>query len=166
MTKTDTVQAERKSSAKEERTSKVEALFSAFLKERHLRHTPERITVLREIYAFEKHFDADELHMRLVAKGDRVSRATVYNTLELLQSADLIKKHQFGQNQAKYEAAFSYRQHDHLICNDCNEVFEFCDPRIQGIQEMVAQVFQFTVESHSLQVYGRCNRTECPNRLH
>ena len=138
--------------------------FLRFLKDNNLRQTPERFAVLEEVYSGSGHFDADELHMRLKIKGGRVSRATVYNTLDLLQDADLVIRHQFGQNQAKYEPAFSYRQHDHLICTDCGEVFEFCDPRIQGIQEMVGEIFRFHIQSHSLHVYGSCNRPECPNR--
>ena len=141
-----------------------EERFRRFLKDNNLRQTPERFAVLDEVYAGSGHFDADELHMRLKIKGERVSRATVYNTLDLLQDADLVIKHQFGQNQAKYEPAFSYRQHDHLICTDCNAVFEFCDPRIQGIQEMVGEIFRFNIVSHSLHVYGSCKRTDCPNR--
>lgn len=147
------------------RIEQVKEIFRDYLRTNRLRHTPERFAVLAEVYTSEDHFDADELYMRLKVKGEGVSRATVYNTLELLQSADLVKRHQFGQNQSKYEAAWSYHQHDHLICNDCHEVFEFCDPRIQGIQEMVAEIFKFKIVSHSLQVYGSCMREECENRV-
>lgn len=146
------------------RTEEAKSTFQQFLRDRSLRQTPERFAILDEVYSGSGHFDADELHMRLKMKGERVSRATVYNTLDLLQDADLVIRHQFGQNQAKYEPAFSYRQHDHLICTDCDEVFEFCDPRIQGIQEMVGEIFRFNIQSHSLHVYGSCERAECPNR--
>ena len=93
-----------------------------------------------------------------------MSRATVYNTLDLLIECDLVVKHQFGNKQAKYERAYSYWQHDHLICMDCNELFEFCDPRIQSIQEMVAEIYEFEVKHHSLHIYGHCRRENCPNR--
>ncbi len=146
-----------------DRIEQVNEVFREYLKENRLRQTPERLAVLAEVYMAEDHFDADELYLRMKLKGDRVSRATVYNTLDLLQAADLVRRHQFGENQSKYEAAWSYRQHDHLICTDCHEVFEFCDPRIQGIQEMVAEIFKFKIESHSLHVYGSCQRDECPN---
>ncbi|MEX0746818.1 MAG: transcriptional repressor, partial [Rhodothermales bacterium] len=112
----------------------VRGIFSAFLQKRGQRQTPERFTVLEEIYATRDHIDADELYLRLKKSGHRVSRATVYNTLELLIECELVVRHQFGKNQAKYEHAFSYWQHDHLICLDCNELFEFCDPRLQSIQ--------------------------------
>lgn len=147
-----------------QRLDQVREIFRDYLRSNELRQTPERLAVLEEVYASDDHFDADELYMRLKTKGVQVSRATVYNTLELLDEADLVKRHQFGQNQSKYEASWSYRQHDHLICTDCDKVFEFCDPRIQGIQEMVAEIFNFTIESHSLHMYGSCRRDDCPYR--
>ena len=142
----------------------VRRIFGVFLQKRGRRQTPERFIVLEEIYAKNDHVDADELYIRLKDSGHRVSRATVYNTLELLMDCNLVVRHQFGRNQAKYERAFSYWQHDHLICMDCNELFEFCDPRIQGIQEMVADIYQFDIKHHSLNMYGRCAREHCPNR--
>lgn len=138
--------------------------FTSFLKRRNQRQTPERFSVLEEAYATGDHFDADELYLRLRKKDVRVSRATVYNTLDLLMECELVIRHQFGKNQAKYERAFSYRQHDHLICMDCNEIFEFCDPRLQSIQEMVADIFNFEIKSHSLNLYGQCQREACPNK--
>lgn len=142
----------------------VRRIFSAFLQKRSQRQTPERFAVLEEIYDTNDHLDADELYFRMKQKGSRVSRATVYNTLDLLMECDLVVRHQFGKNQAKYERAFSYRQHDHLICLDCNELFEFCDPRLQSVQEMVADIYNFSIKHHSLNMYGHCLREECPNR--
>jgi len=142
----------------------VRRIFGVFLRKRKQRQTPERFAILDEVYSSAHHFDADELYLALKGKGVRVSRATVYNTLDLLIECDLVVRHQFGNKQAKYERAYSYWQHDHLICMDCNELFEFCDPRIQGIQEMVADIYQFDVRHHSLHLYGRCKRPNCPNR--
>lgn len=141
----------------------VRRIFSEFLKDRSQRQTPERFSILEEVYRAAGHFDADELYLKLKDEGIRVSRATVYNTLDLLIECDLVVKHQFGNKQAKYERAYSYWQHDHLICMDCNELFEFCDPRIQSIQEMVAEIYDFEVKHHSLHIYGHCKRKDCPN---
>ena len=152
------------SSLSQQQVAEVRNIFRAFLKERNLRQTPERFMVLEEVYATDDHVDADELYLRLKQKGNRVSRATVYNTLDLLLDCDLVGRHQFGKNQAKYERAYSYWQHDHLICLDCNEVLEFCDPRIQGIQEMVAEIYQFDIKHHALHLYGHCQRADCSNR--
>lgn len=151
-------------SLSQKQLEEVRAIFRAFLKKQNLRQTPERFMVLEEIYATDDHVDADELYLRLRQKGNRVSRATVYNTLDLLLDCDLVGRHQFGKNQAKYERAYSYWQHDHLICLDCNAVLEFCDPRIQSIQEMVAEIYQFDIKHHALHLYGHCHRADCSNR--
>lgn len=148
----------------QQKFEEVRDIFSAYLKKRGQRQTPERYTVLEEIYACDDHLDADELYLRLKQKESSVSRATVYNTLELLLDCDLVVRHQFGKNQAKYERAYSYWQHDHLICLDCNHVLEFCDPRLQSIQEMVAEIYRFSITHHSLTMYGHCLREDCPNR--
>ena len=142
----------------------VREAFRTCLKQRNQRQTPERFAVLEEVYASDDHYDADELYLRLKRKSVQVSRATVYNTLDLLMECELVIRHQFGKNQAKYERAFSYRQHDHLICMDCNELFEFCDPRLQSVQEMVAEIFNFEIKSHSLNLFGHCRRNRCPNK--
>ena len=154
----------RMSTLPQQKLDEVRSIFQAFLKKRNKRQTPERFAVLEEIYQTDDHVDADELYVRLKQDGTRVSRATVYNTLELLMECDLVVRHQFGKNQAKYERAYSYWQHDHLICMDCNELFEFCDPRLQSIQEMVADIYEFDIKHHSLNMYGHCVREDCPNR--
>lgn len=144
--------------------NEVRKIFSDYLKKKGHRQTRERFLIFEEVYASEDHFDADELYVRLKQNGIAVSRATVYNSLDLLIECNLVVRHQFGNKQAKYEPSFHYWQHDHLICTDCNEVFEFCDPRIQGIRDMVAEIFQFEIENHSLQMNGRCIKENCPNR--
>jgi Fur family ferric uptake transcriptional regulator len=83
-----------------------------------------------------------------------VSRATVYNTLDLLLDCGLVTKHQFGKNMAQFERSFGYRQHDHLICSRCSNVIEFCDPRIQQIQTMMGDLLKFDVYNHSLNLFG------------
>lgn len=143
---------------------KVRELFQNHLKEQGLRNTKERLLVLDEVYALEGHFDADQLFSNLKAAGVRVSRATVYNTLELLVNCNLVGRHQFGQNLAKYEKSFGYWQHDHLICLDCNKLLEFCDPRIQAIQNMIEEIYETKVSHHSLEFYGHCQREVCPNK--
>lgn len=148
----------------EGQVEKIRNVFSAFLKERNLRQTPERVAILEEVYASDDHFDADELYLRLKNNGVQVSRATVYNTLDLLVACDLVGRHQFGHNQAKYERAYSYWQHDHLICVTCGRILEFCDPRLQGIQETISDIFDFEITRHSLQLYGQCLDAGCPGK--
>lgn len=139
--------------------------FRQFLKGRKLRQTPERFLVLDAVYEAARHTDADELFVQLKQSRHSISRATVYNTLNLLLECDLVIRHQFGQSQAKYEAAYRYWQHDHLICLDCHHVMEFCDPRIQSIQDMVADIYRFEIKSHALHLFGHCQREDCRNRM-
>ena len=137
---------------------RVKEVFTTFLKENGQRRTPERYAVLAEIYSLDQHFDVEYLFNRMRELGHDVSRATIYNTLELLLASKLITKHQFGKNMAQYEKAFEYKQHDHLLCEDCDRVVEFCDPRIQQIQSMMGDILQFNVTHHALTLYGRCSK--------
>ena len=135
----------------------VTTIFSAYLEQNGFRKTPERFAILEEIYKRSDHFDAEALYIHMKTQNYRVSRATVYNTLDILVNCDLVKKHQFGKNLAQYEKSYGYKQHDHLICEDCGKVLEFCDPRIQQIKDMMGDLLKFEITHHSLNLFGKCN---------
>lgn len=135
---------------------KVKEIFATHLQQNNLRKTPERFAILEEIYNRTDHFDAEALYIHMKNQNYLVSRATVYNTLELLMTCDLIKKHQFGKNLAQYEKSYGYKQHDHVICMNCGKVLEFCDPRVQQIKDIIGDVLDFNITHHSLNLYGYC----------
>jgi Fe2+/Zn2+ uptake regulation proteins len=138
----------------------VKKIFSDYMSEKGFRKTPERFTILREIYATDGHFGIETLYNKMKDNKYRVSRATLYNTIELLLDCNLVIKHQFGHNGAQYERSYKFKQHDHFVDIETGTVLEYCDPRLLDIQKSVEQQLGVKITQHSLTFYGHLDKKD------
>lgn len=128
--------------------------FNEYLDEHGMRRTAERYAILNHIMDINGHFTVEELQQLIEADGFRVSRSTVYNTVELLMDAKMLRRHVFEGMQAQYERITL--PHTHLICTMCGKVKEVRDPNFAAF--MNARRFNaFNTDHYSLYVYGVCN---------
>ena len=148
---------------KELNIATIKDVLKQYLQDKGFRNTPERYTILEEIYNMEHHFNVDDLYLLMMQKKYHVSKATIYNSIEIFLDAGLIRKHQFGektQSSSSYEKSYFDKQHDHLVIyksdsdKEIEEIIEFCDPRIQGIKESIEKAFGVSIDTHSLYFYG------------
>jgi Fur family ferric uptake transcriptional regulator len=133
-----------------------EEVFRTYLSERALRMTEERRAILTAVLRTHRHFDVDELSTALRKSGRRVSRATIYRTLDHLVESGLAIRHDFGDNNARYEHAYGRLHHDHMVCLHCGEIEEFENPEIEALQERVSREHSFELTRHTMLLFGRC----------
>ena len=131
--------------------------FKGILQEQGLKLTGEREALLREIFATHYHFEADELLFRMKEKNVKISRATVYRTLELLVKSGLVRRVHLGEDHYHYEHVSKDAHHDHLVCTTCGDVIEFNDPILEQRQHEICEKNRFSPTFHNLQILGVCN---------
>lgn len=138
----------------------IKDVLRQYLKDKGLRNTPERYTILEEIYNYDEHFNVDDLYLLMLQRKYHISKATIYNTIEVFLDAGLIRKHQFGEG-STYEKSYFDKQHDHLVLyksgsdKEIEEIIEFCDPRIQAIKDSIENIFNVKINSHTLYFFGQ-----------
>ena len=132
------------------------AQMAAFIAQRGLKQSRQRSLIVETFYGMGGHVPVDRLLAEVRRQEPRVSVATVYRTMKLLAECGLAVPRQFGEAQTLYEPGGDRGHHDHLICTACGRIVEFENDRIEALQRRVARDHGFEVESHKLEMYGRC----------
>ena len=121
-----------------------------------LRYTPQRQEVWNELLSSCRHRDTEEIYFTLIKRGIKVSRATVYRTIDVLVKNNLIEKLEIGDGKARFEYNEKYKHHDHLICTSCGKIIEFHDNDIENLQNNIANKYGFKLNHHAHQLFGIC----------
>jgi Fur family ferric uptake transcriptional regulator len=140
----------------------VKKKFTEYLTAKKCRKTPERYAILNLIYTDQRHFDMDSLYDAMNKSNFRVSRGTLYNTMQLLLDCNLVLKHQFGKNISVYERAYHNDFHHHLICTNCQKIQEYKDDSLKSAIKS-EKIKHFTPTHYSLYIYGLCSH--CTKQL-
>jgi Fur family transcriptional regulator, ferric uptake regulator len=138
------------------RAASPSAALDAYIEREGLKHSRQRELIVEAFFGMNGHVTVEELVARVRKDDPRVSLATVYRTMKLLAECGLASARQFGDGQTRYEAAAGREHHDHLICRICGDIVEFSNDRIEALQDAIAKHHGFEVESHKLELYGRC----------
>ena len=133
-----------------------ELAFKSFLSARRLKYTPERRNILEEIFAARDLFDAEQLLLRLKRHNKRVSRATVYRTLELLARLGLVKRACFSERTSFYENTTSGQHHGRLFCLSCGKIEQFSTEGIDELIQTACRENHFIAQNRCIQIAGYC----------
>lgn len=132
-------------------------LFRGFLRDQGLPVTGQREAVGAVIFESDAHLSVDQIETELRKRGDRIGKATVYRTLDLLVKSRLVDELDFGEGFKRYESRLSRTSmREHLICQACGKVTEFPTPEIPAIEARAARAHGFRPTRHKLEIYGVC----------
>ena len=145
-------------------TTELERKFIEYLRRSNKKVTEERLLILRTIYAAEKHQTARDLCLEVEKDHSRVSRATIYRTLEILVDADLVTKLALEGHEARYEPSQIEGHHDHIICKECFKILEFFDPTLEDIQNRILKEKGFKAIRHVHHIFAECLDPACAGK--
>jgi Fur family ferric uptake transcriptional regulator len=131
-------------------------IFQDYIRERNLRWTPERETILQEIFETHEHFDVEGLYLQLKQKGSKVSKASIYRAIPLLIDCGLIREVDFSDGHWHYEHIYGHDHHNHLKCLGCGEVMEFEEPLLAQVDRRLNREYGYSIVTHQLEVKGYC----------
>ncbi len=142
-----------------------EAGFARFIQEQGLKTTRQRNTIVNVFFNMRGHISVEELLKEVKNVNPRIGYATVYRTLHLLVQSNLVEERRFGDGLARYEGHSDVEHHDHMICLECGLISEFFNPRLESLQEQLAEENNFKIYRHRLELYGSCkDMVACESR--
>jgi Fur family transcriptional regulator, ferric uptake regulator len=134
------------------------------LRKAGLKVTLPRLKILEILeHSTTRHMSAEEIYKKLLDSSEDIGLATVYRVLTQFEGAGLVSRHHFEDGMAVFEINHG-THHDHIVCMDCGAVEEFVDPEIETRQNVIAKRLGYLIEEHSMVLYGRCQRPDCPAR--
>lgn len=137
-------------------------LFSRYLREQGLPITAQREAIAQAVFSSDGHLSVEEIEGLLRGGSERIGKATIYRTLDLLVKSKLVEEHDFGEGFKRYEHRLSRQPvHEHLICLECGSVTEFRSEEVERVESRVLAEFGFAPARHRLEIYGLCK--ECRN---
>ncbi len=132
-------------------------LFRRYLRQQGLPVTLQREVVADVIFNSHDHLSVEDIEGALKERGERIGKATIYRTMEILVRSGLVEEHDFGEGFKRYEHLFGHQPvHEHLICTHCSKVIEFESPEVIRVQEDTARRHGFLPTRHRLEIYGLC----------
>lgn len=131
-------------------------IFSAYLKAKRLRMTPQRQVVVESFLQTDGHLSADELYELTRKKEGRIGLATVFRTLKAMADCGLAREVRLSDGRTRFERHYKRPHHHHLVCVRCNRTMEFLSPELEQVQQEIVAQYEFEPQQHTLQVLGVC----------
>ena len=130
-------------------------ILKEVLQKEGLRFTRQRLAVWTEIGISREHRDADDIYISIRSKGAKVSRATVYRTIDVLVKNNLVRKLDVGDGKNRFESKIDEEHHDHMICLETGNIIEFYNSRLEQLQEKIALDNGYELVRHVHQLFVR-----------
>ena len=130
-------------------------ILKEVLQKEGLRFTRQRLAVWTEIGISREHRDADDIYISIRSKGGKVSRATVYRTIDVLVKNELVRKLDVGDGKSRFESKVDEEHHDHMICLETGNIIEFYNSRLEQLQEKIALDNGYELVRHVHQLFVR-----------
>jgi Fur family ferric uptake transcriptional regulator len=147
---------EKKTAISEQEVKEKERAFQEFIQSRGLKTTRQRSAIVSTFFRLRGHISVEELLREVKKVNSKIGYATVYRTLHLLVESGLVEERRFGDGLARYEGRSEVEHHDHMICLECGQIFEFYNPHLEALQERLADEHNFRIYRHRLELYGSC----------